>query len=902
MLSALTALALALVAEAPGSDSAPAPQLTKLPVLLHFVEAPYPEAAFAEGREGSVGLWLDVDADGLVQRVELAESAGADFDAAAMAAAAQFIFEPAEAEGLGPVPVRIRYRYRFVLRAPVETSSTATTTAPLEAPDVVPPINLTGRVLEAGSRAPVPFASIELDLSPTATIAALATTSTETGTDGRFALRGVPAGRQKLRVSAPLFETLEIEEQLARNEQLEVLYYLQRAEKDPYEVIVRAKRPRKEVARRTLQMEEIQRVPGAQGDAIRVIQNLPGVARTPFGLGLLVVRGAPPQSTGVFLDGHRMPLLFHFGGVGGVTSVINSRILEQISFYPGGFGPEYGRLSAGVVELTTRDAKTDRVHGEAQVDFLTVVPINVSVFLEGPITGDPDDGAFVFSLRRSSIDGVLALATEILDSSVALAPRYYDYQVRYDKPLGSRQRMLSLFAYGSDDELILVGADDLGGNAGGPGGTRSRTWFHRFNPKVTWRGDDGSKLVISPLLGVDSSNTETSGSGPNGNFSLSLKDWNAGARIDGSTPLADWITLSAGGELLYFEFLLDSELPAFGATKDFPSPINTDVPLRRDTARVPVVLAALYAELELEPLPGLKLWPGLRFDAYDYQADPEPLIDPRLVEGRSKLGLDPRITARYQLLDRLALKGQAGVYREPPLPPQLFVNADLPLQTAEQYSVGFELDVIDKLLLDVQGFYRFAHEVPRPVNAVEVVAGRVRPVGFLPEGEQRSFGMELLLKLEKRWGLYGWIAYTLSRSEIRRFDQEWQPNFFFDQTHNLNLVAIYELGLSWNAGVRFRYVTGGGLASTEQRWYDADRDAYNRRFGDQERAPSFHQLDLYLEKRWTYDQWYLEAYLDVQNVYNQTNTEVYVPTFDFKNTVAIPGLPFFPALGIRGVF
>jgi hypothetical protein len=49
------------------------------------------------------------------------------------------------------------------------------------------------------------------------------------------------------------------------------------------------------------------------------------------------------------------------------------------------------------------------VHGEAQVDFLTIVPINVSVFLEGPLTSDPADGAFFFSLRRSSIDGVFAL-------------------------------------------------------------------------------------------------------------------------------------------------------------------------------------------------------------------------------------------------------------------------------------------------------------------------------------------------------------------------------------------------------------------------------------------------------------------------------------------------------------
>ena len=71
---------------------------------------------------------------------------------------------------------------------------------------------------------------------------------------------------------------------------------------------------------------------------------------------------------------------------------------------------------------------------------------------------------------------------------------------------------------------------------------------------------------------------------------------------------------------------------------------------------------------------------------------------------------------------------------------------------------------------------------------------------------------------------------------------------------------------------------------------------------DDRRSPPFHQLDLYVEKRWVFEQWYLEAYLDVQNVYNHTNTEFFAPTFDFKDTVPIPSLPILPTLGVRGVF
>ncbi len=889
-----------LLAAATSTTPPPAARLSKPPKLVELLEAAYPEDLAAAGLEGVVGLWLDVDATGAVTRVELAEpSIDARFDAAAETVARRFRFEAAEAEGLGPVPVRVRYRYRFVLRAPTVATSSTSTRAAAEPPPPVPPITLVGTVLERGARTPVQLASIVV----TSTIGTL--TSTEADVNGRFALRGVPAGTLEVRVSAPYFAAQAFVEQRGAREQLEVLYFLERVEKNPFEVTVRARPPRREVARRTIELEELRRVPGAQGDAVRVIQNLPGVARTPFGLGLLVVRGAPPQSTGVFVDGHRIPLLFHFGGVGGVTSVVNSRTLDSIDFLPGGYSPRLGRITGGAVELNLKEPEKQRLRGEAQVDFLTLVPINASVFVEGPVSSDPNDGAFMFSLRRSSIDGVLALATELLDASVALAPRYYDYQARYSRPLGSASRTLSVTAYGSDDELVLVGAPTDGANAGGPTGTRSRTFFHRLNPKLTLRDGDTSRLVISPIFGVDFTDTQTSGSGANSSFSARLANLSAGVRVDGETRLLDGLVLRGGVDLLFSRYQADTVLPSFQGTKDFPSPIAVDRPVRRDQVTVPTFVASAYVEAELSLIPGLKLWPGLRVDGYGFQAEDQPLVDPRLVEGRAQLGVDPRITARYQLHEKIALKGQAGLYRQPPLPPQIYVNADLPLERAQQYSGGVEWQLVDKLSLDLVGFYRSADQVPRQSDEVEVVDGRVRPVGLRPEGQQRSYGLEVLLRLEKRWGLSGWIAYTLSRAEFRRDDgvDDWDPNFIFDQTHNLNVVGVYELALDWNLGVRFRYVTGGGVPGTSARWFDADADAYRRSTdGALLRAPPFHQLDVYVEKRWVFDQWSLLTYLDVQNVYNQTNTEAFVSSFDFKRTEALPGIPFFPSIGLRATF
>src|SRR6266550_5005892 len=77
----------------------------------------------------------------------------------------------------------------------------------------------------------------------------------------------------------------------------------------------------------------IYRVPGAQGDAVKIVEDLPGVARTsPIGGGLLVVRGSKPGDSLVYLDGEPIPLLFHFGAL---SSTVNPDLLSGIDYIPG---------------------------------------------------------------------------------------------------------------------------------------------------------------------------------------------------------------------------------------------------------------------------------------------------------------------------------------------------------------------------------------------------------------------------------------------------------------------------------------------------------------------------------------------------------------------------------------
>jgi hypothetical protein len=92
--------------------------------------------------------------------------------------------------------------------------------------------------------------------------------------------------------------------------------------------VVRAPRIKKEVVETRVRTEEARRVPGTQGDTLKVVQNLPGVARSAFGSGALIVWGSAPQETRVNVEGMEVPALYH---VGGMRSTVNSDMVKSIN-------------------------------------------------------------------------------------------------------------------------------------------------------------------------------------------------------------------------------------------------------------------------------------------------------------------------------------------------------------------------------------------------------------------------------------------------------------------------------------------------------------------------------------------------------------------------------------------
>ena len=120
--------------------------------------------------------------------------------------------------------------------------------------------------------------------------------------------------------------------------------------------------------RRSLSVAEISKVPGPiSDDPVLVIENLPGVARSSVASGDIIVRGSGPQDTGVFVNGVSVPLIYHFGGL---KSILPSKAIGGIDFYPGNYSVQYGRATGGILDLKLKKLDPDIVHGSIDISVL----------------------------------------------------------------------------------------------------------------------------------------------------------------------------------------------------------------------------------------------------------------------------------------------------------------------------------------------------------------------------------------------------------------------------------------------------------------------------------------------------------------------------------------------------
>jgi TonB family protein len=869
------ALLLALVASsAPGfADEPPAPTLSAPPKLLHFVEAEAPPALATRG-SADVILAIDVDEAGHVGQVTVIAPAGDGFDEAAVAAAKQFTFAPGESEGK-PVPVRITYRYRFVQKvAPPPAPPDSPTSVETPAAPTIQGVPFAGVVKRRGDRVGLSGILVIVDES-------LATATTDP--DGAFAFDAIPVGEHTVHLRGAI-AAADLKITLNAGKRTDVTYFVAAVER--YSTTVRANRVTQETVEQTLQAEEFKKIPGTQGDVLKAVQNLPGVARAPFGLGVLIVWGSAPEDTRAYVDGLYIPTLYHFGGL---RSTVNGEVIQSMTFLPGGYGADFGRGLGGVVDVASRRPRTDGYHGFVQLDL-----IDGSLMLEGPITKNL---SFAIGARRSWIDVFLPLFTS---NSFQLSPRYWDYQALLHWRATSRDDV-DVFFFGSVDDLSLIA------NNPDPQLSRSiegHTFYHRALARWTHRWGNGATLSIAPSLGYDAPNSTTVAFGGN-DFTLDAAVVEYNLRATLHVPLSSWLRVDAGldYEGTHYERTLSGAGVGTGGNPNNPASglgfavggrpggnDSEDFVVYGNHVAPYVGLAFLFFDKRLTITPQLRLdllsMTGARNTPNEFSTN--------------NLELEPRLAVRFQLLPWLALKGSAGVYHQPPQPGQLSTltgNPNLTPETGFTYVFGADVEATKTLHIEAQGFYKDLRQLI--VNGEHFGDPQLEN-----DGIGRVYGGELLVRQELWHNLFGWISYTLSRSERKDHpDQDWHL-FQFDQTHIFQILASYKLPRGYQVGLRFRYITGNLYTPVVGAFYDSNTNNYTRLSGplNSARLDGFNQLDLRFDKTWTFNYWKLSVYIDIQNLYNAHNPELMTYSFNFRQSQPVSGLPFFPVLGIRGEF
>ncbi len=826
-----------------------------LPTLERAHAAPYPPGALEAGLEAEVLLELALDAGGRVIDVQVITAAGHGFDEAAERAAWNFVFTPALDAAGAPVDARIRYLYRFTL-------------------DEVPVVCVEGRILVAGTREPPSGASVVLQGPGDALV------STISGPDGRFRVAELGEGPWQLSASAAGLTTETTSIEVVPGEV--VVVTLRLAPARPWELesadeamVVIGYRVAPDVSQRALGADEIRRIPGTGGDIVRAVQSLPGVARTPFNAGQLLIRGTEPADSGVYLGGSPLPIVFHFGGL---STVLNADSLDKVLYLPGGYGVRYGRQLGGVVDLRVDRELPQRGRGYGSVDLY-----QATLFVEQPVH---ERTAVTLSARRSYIDRVLSPVVDVDPSVNIQLPRYWDAQLR----------VLRRSEDGSTTDAMLVASDDRVTVTQRDGAetydsslvTRfQKLWLQRTGPSSSgWLGE--TTLIVGPQQ------TEM----------VYESDQEAWERSMGGGLRSEWTRRVPDGGWAGWRLGLDLAAEHQRFRYDVGDLGGVFRYAGRERGDAVAWYPAVYAE-QTQRAGRVDAIPAVRVDAMLLDAGGEALR-------YSAFTLDPRLALIVRAAESTQITAVVGRHSQFPLIRELLGssrgNRRLSPEWALQSGIGARQVLTPTLSAEVRLFHselhdlivghddRFVFEVGLPPSA-ELDTG-----DYDNAGSGRVLGTEGLLRLTTA-RTAAWLGVTVSRSTRVGRERE-EALFEYDQPLVLTAVVSHRLPRGWQTGARLRYGSGNPYTEVVNHVFDLDSRSWLPIYGETqaERLPAVWTLDLRVDRDWVLRRWILTTYLDLMNATNRRNVEMLNWSADWAEEIPVHGLPVIPAFGLKAAW
>ncbi|MCK5821606.1 MAG: TonB-dependent receptor [Bacteroidales bacterium] len=633
------------------------------------------------------------------------------------------------------------------------------------------------------------------------------------------------------------------------------------------------------------QMSKIPTI-GSEPDLAQYLQVLPGVIFTGDQGGQLYIRGGAPIQNKVLLDGMIIYNPFHSIGL---FSVFDSDVIRNADIYTGGFGAQYGGRISSIMDITTRDGNKKRLAGKVSSStFMS------KVLIEGPIkkakTDNDGSSSFVFSAKHSYLEQT----SKYLYSYVDTAGLPFGFTDFYGKVSinGKNGSKVNFFGFNFSDNVTYRGITD-----------------------IRWKSSGGgTNVVLVPenYPALIKANVAFS------SYSIDMIESEQPPRqssINGFNVGLSFIYFFGKDELDY-----GIETLGFNTNFNYFNAVGRKITQQQFTTEL-----AAYAKYKMT-LGKLLIEPSFRFHYYASLAEASP---------------EPRLGMKYNLSENFRIKFSGGMYSQNLIaansdrdvvnlfygflsgPENLQKEFDgervtSKLQKSNHAILGFEVDITNKLNLNVEGYIKDNVQLTN-INRNKLYddtgENQDKPEylrkDFIIETGQ-AYGLDFLLKYDYK-RLYFWTVYSIGW--VTRYDGIITYPPHFDRRHNVNLVGAYTFGqdLDWEFSTRWNLGSGFPFTQT-QGFYEkipfhdginTDYTTANGELGivygplNQGRLPYYHRLDVNLKKTFNVgDDGKVVVSLSITNVYNRNN----IFYFDRVRYERVDQLPFMPTIGVNWTF
>ena len=162
-------------------------------------------------------------------------------------------------------------------------------------PQKAPPIVISGELKEAGVRKPLRNSSVSA-LGPNGE-----KVRANTDSEGRFKFSGLADGEWTLAATGrglqPKTQKIVVKEGRVAQAKIFLVRDKAKTALSDMTIVIEERRDDSEITERALSKDEIRFMPGSNGDVVKAVQNLPGISRSPFGNGALIIRGLAPEES-----------------------------------------------------------------------------------------------------------------------------------------------------------------------------------------------------------------------------------------------------------------------------------------------------------------------------------------------------------------------------------------------------------------------------------------------------------------------------------------------------------------------------------------------------------------------------------------------------------------------------